>query len=141
MASFQNCCAIHGRDNGCIEGRRTSEINDEFSVCAIARICTFPGWVEVCVRDNCAPLRGRCKLIIPAPSRMWKKKSGTNPIHFASSSSDILNAMRGLREHRLHMIVLDEVLGLKLFSFSRQLKMNPEIDDDHRVVLKMSFDL
>ena len=55
--------------------------------------------------------------------------------------SDISNAMRGFKDHALHMLVLDEVLGLELSSFSRQLKMKPGIDDDHRVIAAMSNDL
>ena len=33
--------------------------------------------------------------------------------------SDISNAMRGFKDHALHMLVLDEVLGLELSNFSR----------------------
>ena len=54
--------------------------------------------------------------------------------------SDISNAMRGFKDHALHMLVLDEVTR-KLSNFSRQLKLNPGIDDDHRVVTAMSNDL
>ena len=39
------------------------------------------------------------------------------------------------------MLVLDEVLGLELSNFSRQLKLKPRIDDDHRVIVAMSNDL
>ena len=39
------------------------------------------------------------------------------------------------------MLVLDEVLGLELSNFSRQLKLKPGIDDDHRVIAAMSNDL
>ena len=39
------------------------------------------------------------------------------------------------------MLVLDEVLGLELSNFSRQLKFKPGIDDDHRVIVAMSNDL
>ena len=39
------------------------------------------------------------------------------------------------------MLVLDEVLGLELSNFSRQLKLKPGIDDDHRVIIAMSTDL
>ena len=46
--------------------------------------------------------------------------------------SDISNAMRGFKDHSLHMLVLDEVLMLELSNFSRQLKLKPGIDDDHR---------
>ena len=42
--------------------------------------------------------------------------------------SDISNAM----------LVLDEVLGLELSNFSRQLKLKPEIDVNHRVIVAMS---
>ena len=52
--------------------------------------------------------------------------------------SDISNAMRGFKNHSLHMLVLDEVLGLELSNFSRQLKLKPGIDDDHRVIVAMS---
>ena len=55
--------------------------------------------------------------------------------------SDISNAMRGFKDHSLHMLVLDEVLGFELSNFSRQLKLKPGIDDDHRVIVAMSNDL
>ena len=55
--------------------------------------------------------------------------------------SDISNAMRGFKNHSLHMLVLDEVLGLELSNFNRQLKLKPGIDDDHRVIVAMSNDL
>ena len=55
--------------------------------------------------------------------------------------SDDSNAMRGFKDHSLHMLVLDEVLGLELSNFSRQLKLKPGIDDDHRVIAAMSNDL
>ena len=49
--------------------------------------------------------------------------------------------MRGFKDHSLHMLVLVEVLGLELSSFSRQLKLKPGIDDDHQVIVAMSNDL
>ena len=52
--------------------------------------------------------------------------------------SDISNTMRGFKDHSLHMIVLDEVLGLEPSNFSRQLKLRPGIDNDHRVIVSMS---
>ena len=55
--------------------------------------------------------------------------------------SDISNAMRGFKDHALHRLVLDEVLGLEMFNFSRQLKLKPGIDDDHRLIIAMSNDL
>ena len=54
---------------------------------------------------------------------------------------DISNAMRGLKDHSLHMLVLDEVLRLELSIFSRKLKLRPGIDDDHRMIVAMSNDL
>ena len=39
------------------------------------------------------------------------------------------------------MLVLDEVLGLELSNFRRQLKLKPGNDDDHRVIVAMSNDL
>ena len=54
---------------------------------------------------------------------------------------DISNAMRGFKDHALHMLVLDEVLGLELSNFSRQLKLKPGIDDDHRVITAIPNDL
>ena len=53
--------------------------------------------------------------------------------------SDI--SMRGFKVHALNMLVLDELLGLELSNFSRQLKLKPGIDDDHRVIVAMSNDL
>ena len=56
--------------------------------------------------------------------------------------SHISIAMIGFKDHSLHMLVLDEVLGLELSTnFSRQLKLKPGIDDDHRVIIAMSNDL
>ena len=45
--------------------------------------------------------------------------------------SDISNAMAGFKDHSLHMLVLDEVLGLELSNFSRQLRLKPGIDYGH----------
>ena len=55
--------------------------------------------------------------------------------------SDISNAMRGFKDHSLHMLVLDEVLRLELSSFSRHFKVKPGIGDDHRVIVGMSNNL
>ena len=51
--------------------------------------------------------------------------------------SDISNTMRGFKDHSLHMLVLDEVLGLELCNFSRTFELKPGIDDDHRVIVAM----
>ena len=55
--------------------------------------------------------------------------------------SDISNAMQEFKNHSLLMLVLDEVLGLELSNFSRQLKLKAGIDNDHRVIVAMSNDL
>ena len=85
---------------------------------------------------------GKYDVIISAPNRMIEMEN-LRPLRAARTAvwSDISNAMRGLKDHALHMLVLDEVLGLELSNFSRQLKLKPEIDDDHRVVIAMSNDL
>ena len=52
--------------------------------------------------------------------------------------SDISYAMEGFKDHSLHMLVLNEVLGLKLSKFRRHLKLKPGVNDDHRVIVAMS---
>ena len=49
--------------------------------------------------------------------------------------------MRGFKDHSLHRLVWDQVLGLKLSNFSRQPKLKPGINEDHRVIVRMSNDL
>ena len=79
---------------------------------------------------------------ISAPNRMIEMEN-LRPLkaELPAVWSDISNAMRGFKDHALHMLVLDEVLGLELSNFSRQLKLKPGIDDDHRVIAAMSNDL
>ena len=81
-------------------------------------------------------------VIISAPNRMIEMEN-LRPLkaELPAMWSDISNAMRGFKDHALHMLVLDEVLGLELSNFSRQLKLKPGIDDDHRVIAAMSNDL
>ena len=81
-------------------------------------------------------------MIISAPNRMIEMEN-LRPLkaEIPAVWSDISNAMRGFKDHALHMLVLDEVLGLELSNFSRQLKLKPGIDDDHRVIAAMSNDL
>ena len=85
---------------------------------------------------------GKYDVIISAPNR-GKEMDNLRPLRAELPAvwSDISNAMRGFKDHSLHMLVLDEVLGLELSNFSRQLKLRPGIDDDHRVVVAMSNDL
>ena len=81
-------------------------------------------------------------VIISAPNRLIEMEN-LRPLksELPAVWSDISNAMRGFKDHALHMSVLDEVLGLELSNFSRQLKLKPGIDDDHRVIAAMSNDL
>ena len=81
-------------------------------------------------------------VIISAPNRMIEMENLRSlRAELPAVWSDISNAMRGFKDHALHMLVLDEVLGLELSNFSRQLKLKPGIDDDHRVIVAMSNDL
>ena len=82
---------------------------------------------------------GKYDVIISAPNR-GKEMENLRPLRaeLPAAWSDIPNAMRGFKNHSLHMLVLDEVLGLELSNFSRQLKLKPRIDDDHRVIVAMS---
>ena len=81
-------------------------------------------------------------VIISAPNRMIEMEN-LRPLRAELPAvwSDISNAMRGFKDYALHMLVLDEFLGLELSNFSRQLKLKPGIDDDHRVVTAMSNEL
>ena len=85
---------------------------------------------------------GKHDVIISAPNRMIEMEN-LRPLkaELPAVWSDISNAMRGFKDHALHVLVLDEVLGLELSNFSRQLKLKPGIDDDHRVITAMSNDL
>ena len=85
---------------------------------------------------------GKYDVIISAPNCMIEMKN-LRPLRaeLLAVGSDISNAMRVFKDHALHMLVLDEVLGLELSNFSRQLKLKPGIGDDHRVIVAMSNDL
>ena len=80
-------------------------------------------------------------VIISAPNRMIEMENLRSLRAEPAVWSDISNAMRGFKDHALHILVLDEVLGLELSNFSRKLKLKPGIDDDHRVIVAMSNDL
>ena len=77
-------------------------------------------------------------VIKSAPNREIKVEN-LRPLR--SELPAISNAMRGFKDHSLHMLMFDKVLGLELSNFSRQLKLKPGINDDHRVILAMSNDL
>ena len=85
---------------------------------------------------------GKYDVIISAPNREIEMEN-LRPLRaeLPAMWSDISNAMRGFKDHSLHMLVLDEVLGLELSNFSRQRKLKPGLDDDHRVIVPMSNDL
>ena len=85
---------------------------------------------------------GKYDVIISAPSREIEMEN-LRPLRAELPAvwSDISNAMRGFKDHSLHMRVLDEVLGLELSNFSRQLKLKSGIGDDHRVIVAISNNL
>ena len=85
---------------------------------------------------------GKYRVIISAANRKVEAKN-LIPLRAELPTvwSDISNCMRGFRDHSLNMLVLDEVLGLELSSFSRQLKLKPGINDDRRVIAAISNDL
>ena len=85
---------------------------------------------------------GKYDVIISASKREVEAKNLRPPrAELPVPWSDISTAMRGFKDHSLHMLVLDEVLELKLSNFSRQLKLKPGINDDHRVIVAMSMGL
>ena len=69
---------------------------------------------------------GKYDVIISAPNCMIEMEN-LRPLkaELPAVWSDISNTMRGFKDHALHMLVLDEVLGLELSNFSRQLKLKP----------------
>ena len=86
--------------------------------------------------------KGKYEVITSAPNCMIEMES-LRPLsaELPAVWSGISNALRRFKDHALHMLVLDEVLGLELSNFSRQLKLKPGIGDDHRVIVAMSNDL
>ena len=66
---------------------------------------------------------GKFDVIISAPNREIEMEN-LRPLRAELPAvwSDISNALRGFKDHSLHMPVLDEVLALELSNFSRQLK-------------------
>ena len=85
---------------------------------------------------------GKHDVIISAPNRKEEARN-LRPLtaELPAVRSDISDAIRGFKDHSLHMLVQDEFLGLELSNFSRQLKLKPGINDDHQVIVAMSNDL
>ena len=71
---------------------------------------------------------GKYDVIISAPNRMIEMEN-LRPLRAELPAvwSDISNALRGFKDHALHMLVLGEVLRLELSNFRRQLKLKPGI--------------
>ena len=82
---------------------------------------------------------GKYDVIISAPNREVEAKN-LRPLRAELPAvwSYISNAMREFKDRSLNMLVPDEVLGLKVSNFSRQFKLKPGINDDHRVVEAMN---
>ena len=85
---------------------------------------------------------GKCDVIISASNREVEAKI-LRPLRadLRAVWSHISNSMRGFKDHSLKMLVLEEVLGLELSNFNRQLKLKPGINDEHQVKEAMSNDL
>ena len=85
---------------------------------------------------------GKYEVILSAPNRKLEPII-LRPLRSELPAlwSDISNAMRGLKEHMLLMILLYEVLELERYSFSIKSKRKPGIDDNHRVIVIISKDL
>ena len=84
------------------------------------------------ILESMGEVVGKYDVIISAANRGIEMQN-LRPLRAELSAvwSGISNAMRGFKNHSLHMLVLDEMLGLELSNFSRQLKLKPGIDDDH----------
>ena len=63
---------------------------------------------------------GKYDVIISAPNRMVEMEN-LRPLRAELPAvwSDISNALRGFKDYALHMLVLDEVLGLELYMVPR----------------------
>ena len=84
---------------------------------------------------------GKYDVIIGAPNLVEAKNLRPLRSELPAVWSDISKDMRGFKDHSIHILVLDEVLGMELSSFSRQLKLKPGIDKDHQVIVGMLHDL
>ena len=81
-------------------------------------------------------------VIKSAPNREMEAKKPIPPrAELPAVWSDISNAMRVFKDLSLNMLVLIEVLALERSNFSVQLKLNPGINHEHRVIEAMSNDL
>ena len=77
---------------------------------------------------------GKCDVIISAPNRDVEARN-LRPLkaELPAVWSVISNAMRGFKNHSLHMLVLDELLGLEMSNFSLghgRLRARPS--DEHK---------
>ena len=59
----------------------------------------------------------------------------------AAAWVDVSHALRGFYELADILIVLDEVLCLQVSNLARQLKFNPEVGDDHPVIIHLTASL
>ena len=79
--------------------------------------------------------RNAWRVLMAAPNRELKH---TNlrllKSELAAAWADVSHALRGFCELADILIVLDEVLLLEISNFARQLKLSPEIRDDHPMI-------
>ena len=133
---------VHVRDHGCVKGRWIPEGNAKASVRDVSGTCTPPGWTKVCVCNDSSTLRKEIYCDHTCPNREVEASNlRTTWSELPALWSDISNAMRGFKDHSLHMLVLDEVLKMELFIFRIQFKLKPGNYDDHRVIVGISNDL
>ena len=142
MASHQRHSRIKGRNNGYTK-RRIIHLNDTKSgICVVYGICNLPDGLKFVYAMVALLAEGKYDVIFTAPNReVEAKKLKPLRAELPAVWSDISNAMRGFKDHSLNMLVLDEVYGMELSNFSRQIKLKPGINNDHRVIEAMSNQL
>ena len=139
MASYKGYPGINGRSNRHPERRCLHQDNTESLSPGYAQL---PDGLNIVYAMVALLSEEKYDVIISVPNRGIEMEN-LRPLmaKLPAVWSDISNATRGFKDHSLHMLVLDEVLGFELSNFSRQLTLKPGIDDDHRVIVAMSNDL
>ena len=119
MASIQRHSGVHGQDHGRVKGCRVPEDSAKTSVRVIPRICKPLDGLEFVYGVITLLSEEKYDKIISAPNRELKAKN-LRPLwsKLRAVWSDISNALGGFKDHSLHFLELDEVLGLELSNYS-----------------------
>ena len=142
MASNKRYSTDHGRDNGQVKRRSIHENNTKAIFALSLGYAHLQNGLKIVYAIVALLSEGNYDVIISASNcEVDTKNLRSLRAELPAVWSDISNAMRGFKDHSLHMLVLAEMLGLELSNFSRQLKLKPRINDDHRVIVAMSNDL